>query len=136
MRDLNNLSQRIDRAQRVGDMRDGQQFRARSQQLGQLVHHQLAAVVDGNNPQLGALFLAKHLPGNDVGVMLHGRDEHFVAGAHVFAAIGLRDQVDAFRGAAHEDDLALIAAFRNAALSRRAASCSSVACSERKCTPR
>ena len=40
--------------------------------------------------------------------MLHGGDEHFVAGVNVSAAVGLRHEVDGFRGAANKDDLARI----------------------------
>src|ERR1019366_2498744 len=40
--------------------------------------------------------------------MLHGGDEHFVAGMNVSAAVGLRYEVDGFRGAANKDDLARI----------------------------
>ena len=38
--------------------------------------------------------------------MLHGGDDDFVAGLDVPAAIGIGHQVDAFGGAAHEDDFA------------------------------
>ena len=40
--------------------------------------------------------------------MLHGGDEYFVAGVNVSAAVGLRHEVNGFRGAADEDDLARI----------------------------
>src|SRR5712671_4729843 len=40
--------------------------------------------------------------------MLHGGDEHFVAGMNVSAAVGLRHEVDGFSGAANKDDLARI----------------------------
>src|SRR5882672_7122370 len=40
--------------------------------------------------------------------MLHGGDEHFVAGMNVSAAVGLRHEVDGFRGAANKDDFARI----------------------------
>src|SRR5258708_29287792 len=40
--------------------------------------------------------------------MLHGGDEHFVAGMNVSAAVGLRHEVDGVRGAANKDDLARI----------------------------
>ena len=68
----------------------------------------LAAIVDGSDAQLRALFVAQHLPGHDVRVVLHGGDQDFVAGGDVRAAVGLRDEVDAFGGAAHEDDFARV----------------------------
>ena len=70
----------IDRAQRVRDVRYGNDFGPRSQQLLEVLEQQLAAVVDWRNPQPCALLFAQDLPGHDVGVMLHGGDEHFVAG--------------------------------------------------------
>ena len=94
-------------------------------------------VVDRRDAQPRALFFAQHLPGHDVGVVLHGGDEHFVARADVRAAVGLRHEVDGFGGAAHEDDLARVGGVaETTAPSSRAASYSSVARSERKCTPR
>ena len=86
-------------------MRDGDQARAGVQELFKFLQDQLAPVVDRGHAQDGILLVAQHLPGNDVGVMLHGGDQDFVAGLHVLPAVGLRDQVDALRGPAHEDDL-------------------------------
>ena len=67
------------------DVRDGDELRLRAQQLREFVEQQLAAIVDRRDAQLGAFFLAQHLPGHDVGVVLHGGDEHFVAGADMCA---------------------------------------------------
>src|SRR6266481_7685861 len=75
--------------------------------LGPVEQH-LAAVADWRNPQPCALLFAQDLPGHDVGVMLHGGDEHFVAGMNISAAVGLRHEVDTFGGAADKDDLARI----------------------------
>ena len=38
-------------------------------------------------------------------MVLHGRDEHLVAGAEMGPAVGLGHQVDGLGGAADEDDL-------------------------------
>ena len=134
---FDDLLDRIDRAQRVGNVRDGDDLGSRSEQLLKFLQQQLAAIVDGRNPQPCALLFAQDLPGHDVGVMLHGGDEHFVAGANVSAAVGLRHEVDAFRRAADEDDLARVGGVEETlAPSCARASYSSVACSERKWTPR
>ena len=95
-------------------MRDRDQLGLRRQQLRQLVQLQLAAIVDRQHAQLGALLLAQHLPGHDVGVMLHRGDQDFIAGADVLAAIALRDQVDGLGRAAHKDDLALVGGIQKA----------------------
>src|SRR3989454_7268112 len=46
--------------------------------------------------------------------MLHGGDEHFVAGVNVCAAVGLRYKVDSFGGATNKDDLARIGGLEEA----------------------
>jgi hypothetical protein len=46
--------------------------------------------------------LAHDLPRHDVGVVLHGRDHHLVAGGEAGAAIGVSHQVDRLRDAPHE----------------------------------
>jgi hypothetical protein len=52
-------------------------------QPGKFVEHQLAAIVDGRDLQVRAFFFAENLPRDDVRVVLHGRDEDFVACADV-----------------------------------------------------
>src|SRR5438094_144244 len=52
--------------------------------------------------------LAQYLPGHDVRVVLHGRDDDLIARPEELAAIGLGHQVDALGGAADEDPLARI----------------------------
>src|SRR5439155_16789702 len=99
---------RIDRAECVLDVGYGDDFGSRSQQVLKVLEQQFAAVADWRNPQPCALLFAQDLPGHDVGVMLHGGDEHFVAGVNVSAAVGLRHEVDGFRGAANKDYLARI----------------------------
>ena len=96
----------IDGAERIRDVRDGDDLGLRAEQLLEFIEQQFAAIVDGRDAQLRALLFAQHLPGHDVGVVLHGGDEHFIAGADVSAAVGLRHEVDGFGGAAHEDDFA------------------------------
>ena len=76
--------------------------------LVEQIHPQLARVGDRNHLELRALLLADELPRDDVRVVLHLGDEHFVALADVGAAEGLSDQVDGLGRAAHEDDLARV----------------------------
>src|SRR6266849_721525 len=105
---FDNALDRSDRPQRVGDVGYGDDFGSRSQQLLEVLEQQLATVADWCNSQPSALLVAQDLPGHDVGVMLHGGDEYFVAGVNVSAAVGLRHEVDTFRGATNKDDLARI----------------------------
>lgn len=52
-----------------------------------------------------AQLLLEDLPRNDVAVVLHLGDEHFVAQTQIGASPGVRDQVDTPRRAGSEDDL-------------------------------
>ena len=59
----------------------------------------------GTTRSIAPLLVAEHLPGHDVRVVLQSGDQDLVAGSDILAAVGLGDQVNAFGGAAHEDDL-------------------------------
>src|SRR5215472_3201739 len=89
-------------------MRYGNEPGFRSQELLEFFKPQFAAVVDGSHAQGRAFFFAQNLPGHDVGVMLHGGDQNFIARADVLAAVGLGYQVDRFRGASRKDDLSAV----------------------------
>jgi len=60
---LNNFFDRIDRAQRVRDVRDRHQTGSFIQQRIVLIHQQFAGVVHWNHAQFGVLLFAEHLPG-------------------------------------------------------------------------
>ena len=66
----------------------------------ELVHQQLAAIVDRRNPEPRAGRRAEQLPGDDVRVVLHRRDDDLVAGAHPGGAERVSDEVDALGGIA------------------------------------
>ena len=59
------------------------QPRAVAQQFLVLIEEKFAVVADRHDAQHGPGLLAEHLPGHDVGVMLHRRDDDLVAGAEV-----------------------------------------------------
>ena len=70
----------VDGSEAVGQMHDRDDLRLPAgQDLLVLLQPQFAAVVHRDDAQLGAGLLAHHLPGDDVGMMLHGGDHHFVA---------------------------------------------------------
>src|SRR4030095_7294742 len=88
-------------------MRDGYQAGSRSEQLLILVHQEFAAVIDGYDPECGSFLLSQNLPGNDVGVMLHGRNYNFIPGLDMRSAIALGNEVNPFGRPADENDLTL-----------------------------
>ncbi len=87
-------------------MSDRDDPRERIEQTLQLVHAQLPGVGHGHDAQGRPLFLAQHLPGDDVRVVLHRRQHHLVAGVDIHAAKRLGDKVDRLRGAARENHVA------------------------------
>ena len=86
-------------------MRDGDQLRPLRDQLVELVDDELAAVGHRRPRQNRAFPLAQEMPRHDIGVVLHDRDEDFVALADPGFAERPRDEIDGARGIAREDDL-------------------------------
>ena len=76
----------------------------------ELVEIEPAVVVDGQVVELRALLLAQELPGNDVRVVLHLRDQHHVAGGDVLPPPGEAHEVDRLGDVAGEDRLLELAA--------------------------
>ena len=92
----------------VGDMGDGNELCAGGKHLLVLVHQELAGLVDGNDAKDDTLFLAEHLPGNDIGVVFHVGNDNFVAWPETLFPERLGDYVYAVGGTASEDDLVVI----------------------------
>ena len=100
------LVNRVHGAERVRHVRHRDDLRALRQQRLELVEHQLAAIVHRRDAEPSAALLAEQLPRHDVRVVLHRRDEHFVAGPDAAAPEGVRHEIDALGAVAREDDLA------------------------------
>jgi hypothetical protein len=66
-------------------------------------------VGNGNHLQRGPSFLAQHLPGHNVGVVLHVGDDDLIPGLDEAAAEGRSHQVDALGCPAGKDDLFAVA---------------------------
>ena len=93
------------RAERVGDVCDGNDLGALRQQPLKFIQPQLTRRIDGSDLQLRAALEGKHLPGYDVGMVLEMRHQDFVPGGDVLAAPTLSHQIDCLSGSAHEHDL-------------------------------
>jgi len=87
-------------------MHDRDDFGARGEEAVKFVHEQFAALVHGNDADFGAGLFGDELPGNDVGVVLHRGEEDFVAGLEESSAPRGRDEIDALRGSAGENNFA------------------------------
>jgi hypothetical protein len=83
-------------------MGHGHHARARADGALQRHHVELAVIEDGNPDKARAAALTGHVPGHDVGVMLHLGDDHLVAGLE---GQPCRDQIDGLGAAAREHDL-------------------------------
>ena len=103
--DPHDVGNRIYRPQRVGHVRHRHHPRALGQQRIELVDQELPAVVHRQHAKPGAALLADELPGNDVRVMLHCGDHHFVAWLKRRPDERGGHEVDALGGVSGEDDL-------------------------------
>ena len=72
-------------------------------------------IIDRGNLEPGAAFLAQELPGHDVRMVFQVGDENLVAGLDKLSAKASGNQIDAFGGAAHKDDLTHVAGSKEAA---------------------
>ena len=76
---------------------------AGGQEPVELVELQHALVVDADDLEVRADLLAEHVPGHEVRVVLHLRDDDRVAGADVRAPPRVRDEVDGLGRVLRED---------------------------------
>ena len=106
VRHLDDLADGIHGAERVRDVRDGDEPRARTDAALELIEQQLAAVVDRRDDEARAARVARHLPRHQVRVVLHRGDQDLVAGSDARAGEARGDQVDRLGGAAQQDHFA------------------------------
>ena len=92
-------------AEDVADVHHADDLRAFGDEFVKAVEDQLAGIGHGDDLDRGALLLGQHLPGHDVGVVLHGGEQDLVALLDVDPAVGLGHEVDGLGGAAGPDDL-------------------------------
>ena len=98
---VDDLAHRIDGAEDVGEGGDSHHFRPRGEELLVRLHIELSLIANRDHAELGAL----ELPGDDIGVVLHRGDDHFVTRLHKCSAVGVRHGIDAVGGASREDHL-------------------------------
>jgi hypothetical protein len=105
---------RIDRPQRIRDVREADQARATGEKAPVFVEVELAALRDRHHAKPRALFLRDHLPRYDVRMVLECREDDLVAFADELAPVAVGDQVDRVGRAAREDHLARFACVHEA----------------------
>ena len=103
--ELDDFFHRHHGSKRVGDMGNRNELGPLVEQPAKLIEHQLAIVIDRNDSETRAHLLAEHLPGHDVGMVLHGGHDNFIARAEKLPPIALRHEIDRLGGAANENNL-------------------------------
>ena len=105
MRKCDHLRQRIFCPKHVGDMSNCQQTSFLIKQRRQRLQLQSTVGVERDHTQLCANACTKHLPGDNVSVVLHLTDDDVIARSHIAVAPAIGDQIDPFRRAADEHQL-------------------------------
>ena len=82
----NHLLHGVHRAEHVAHLGNAHYLGAPGKQTGEFIEVYLTLVVDGNHTQGNAFPGCLQLPGHDVGVVLHGGDNHLVALGHKLVA--------------------------------------------------
>src|SRR5690606_13931675 len=95
----------IDGAEHVADVGDGKHLDGAGHFRAQHVHVEAAVVQQVHDVDARARALGDQLPGHDVGVVLHAREQDHVAGAETRQRPGVGHQVDREGGAAGQDQV-------------------------------
>ena len=109
MRGSDDLLERVSYAQNVGCVDHTDEFCA-LQGVVEGIHVEREMLGDGHIAKFNASLLGQHLPGNNVGVVLHFRQNDGVAFLEVCTAPRMSDEVDGLGGSAGDDDLVRIEA--------------------------
>ena len=105
MRKLNHFSYRIFGTQHVGYLSNCQQFCVAVDKLRKHVQFQRTVLIERYHSQFCTGAFAEHLPGNNIGVVLHGRDNNVISGLHRAHSPAVCHEVDPFGGAAYKHNL-------------------------------
>ena len=104
-RDRAQLRDGVDRAERVRDVVERDDLRARPDERREMVDVDRGRRSSGRQMRsLAPVVDRELLPGDEVGVVLEPRDDDLVAGAHVRASPRRRDEVERLGRAAGEDE--------------------------------
>ncbi len=110
----NHLPGRVDRAQPVRDVGEGNQLGIRPQEHLVAVEAEPTLVVERHELQVGVLLLPQELPGHQVGVVLQLGQHDRVGTADVAPSPAVGHQVDRLSSVAHHDDLVSVGCVQEA----------------------
>ena len=99
------LNDGIFHAKHIGDMHDGENLRLRPDFLVHLFRLDDAVLVGIEVDELRACIAARLLPGDEVGMVLHDGDAHFIARLKHGGGEGLRNDVERLGCVAREHDV-------------------------------
>ena len=105
MRLFDDLLYRIDRTEHIRHMRNRNQFRPLRKKTAERVHAQFSLFIHRNHFQRDPFAGSLYLPGNDIGVVLHHRNDHLIACRQTLVGKAGRDQVDRLCRPARENNL-------------------------------
>ena len=99
------LADGIDGAEGVGNVNDGEELDLGGEELFKGLDVECAIIEHGDVLQGGSGALGGELPGDEITVMLHAGAEDDITRLQISVTPGIGDEVDAFSGAASEDNL-------------------------------
>ena len=105
MSNLDNILNGVDGSKDIADVSDADDFRLFCNKRLQLIQTELSVVSNGDMLDDDTALHGLQLPGNDVRVVLHLRDENLIAWLHLTFAERAGHQIDSLRRSTGEDNL-------------------------------
>ena len=105
MRQRDHFRKRVFRSQHVRHMRDSQQSGTLIKQRRERIQLQRAVRIERNDAQFRPCTRAQHLPGDNIGVVLHLADDDVIASPNILRPPAVGNKVDALCRPAHEHQL-------------------------------
>ncbi len=105
---VNDFSNGIYCAKRIGDVDDANKFGLIRKERGIGFHIEIARIEHGNDLQNRARFFSSNLPWHNIRMMLHVGDENLIASGELSFHETMRNKIDSLSRATHEDNFVLI----------------------------
>ena len=105
---VDNFSNGIYCAERIGDVDDANKFGLIRKERGVGFHIEIARIEHGNDLQDSTRFFGSNLPWHNIRMVLHVGDENLIASGELSFHESMRDKIDPLCRAAHKDNFVLI----------------------------